>query len=67
MKKEIFYCPKCGLELIPVVQSFNSPLNREQFESVKAGDYYCLNCKGNRGNTGYRYYWEKELKNECSI
>lgn len=54
-------CPECKNELFPVLQDRSSPLNYEQFESVRAGDYYCENCTGSRGNSGYRYFWKKEL------
>ena len=54
-------CPECGKELNIVPSS--KCLNPEQYDSVKAGDYFCKNCKGNRGNTGYRYYWKEEINN----
>lgn len=34
-------CPICGETLIEVRQSEPKMLNSEQFDSVKAGDYYC--------------------------
>lgn len=52
-------CPECGKELNIVPGS--KCLNPEQWDSVKAGDYYCTKCKGNRGKTGYRYYWKEEI------
>lgn len=54
-------CPECGEELNIVPDS--KCLNPEQYDSVKAGDYYCTNCKGDRGKTGFRYYWKEELNN----
>jgi predicted RNA-binding Zn-ribbon protein involved in translation (DUF1610 family) len=56
-----FLCPKCGKLLKRVRQSAYSMLNRDQFDSVKAGDYYCDSCKGERGKDGMRYFWKHEL------
>jgi len=58
-----YNCPECGNKLEKVTQSSHSILNEYQFEAVKAGDYFCKTCKGNRGKTGYRYYWKSELEN----
>ena len=56
-------CPKCGGKLNLVTQSSKSPLNEEQFDSIKAGDYYCDKCEGDRGKkTRHRYYWKRELE-----
>jgi hypothetical protein len=56
-------CPQCGKELMPVVQSENSMLNSEQFDAIRAGDYYCKYCKGNeRGKfENLCYWWENEV------
>jgi hypothetical protein len=54
-------CPDCKGPLQQVTCQSFSYLNPDQFDSVKAGDYYCTECKGKRGNTGYRYYWKSEL------
>jgi hypothetical protein len=54
-------CPGCSGLLEPVRQSDTSPLNRHQFDAVKAGDWFCRNCKGDRSATGFRYYWHHEL------
>jgi len=55
-------CPQCGSPLQPVLQSPNSPLNRDQFDAVKAGDYYCETCPDNdRGKKLLCYWWEREL------
>ncbi len=55
-------CPRCGGPLIAVRQSANSPLNADQFDAVKAGDYYCPSCPSNdRGHTPLCYWWEHEL------
>jgi hypothetical protein len=54
-------CPGCGRPLNRVRQSPNSSLNRDQWESCIAGNWYCEHCKGSRGQTDYRYYWDREL------
>lgn len=55
-------CPTCGNSLLKVRQSSDSMLNAEQFAAVKAGDWYCETCPSNeRGNTRYKYYWNREL------
>ena len=46
-------CPCCNLELQEVIQSLDSLLNEYQWESVKAGDYYCINCKPELVNKFY--------------
>ncbi len=58
-----YNCPDCNNKLEKVIQSENSPLNKEQFDSVRAGDYFCRICPGTRGKSGFRYYWGYELKN----
>lgn len=55
-------CPLCKGELLPVRQSAGSHLNAEQFDAIKAGDYFCTTCPSNgRGNTAVRYFWAREL------
>ncbi len=59
-----YLCPKCGYLLFKVKRDKNSSLalSQGQFDAVKAGDYVCENgCTGQRGISGKRYYWEKEL------
>ena len=59
-------CPECGRKLEKVVRSPYSPLNEHQFDAVKAGDWYCAGCPSNdRGNSGYRYFWLKEVLHTC--
>jgi hypothetical protein len=37
-------------------------LNDDQFDAVRAGDWYCVKCpSNNRGNTPFRYWWDSEL------
>lgn len=55
-------CPQCGGPVKRVEQSPRSPLNRGQFDAVKAGDYYCEFCPSNgRGKLPLAYWWESEL------
>lgn len=62
--KPVTVCPICLGSLKPVVQSANSPLNEYQFNAVKAGDYYCTLCKGDEGNTPFKYWWARELQKQ---
>lgn len=56
-------CPVCGKELIRVRYPANSPLNREQWASQRAGDWYCETCpSGWATNRPYRYFWDHEVK-----
>jgi hypothetical protein len=57
-------CPACGTELREVLYPPGSLLNRDQWNTVKAGDYYCIICTSDRCATGYRYYWKRELTQE---
>lgn len=55
-------CPQCGGEIERVRQSEFSALNADQFDSVKAGDWFCVNCpSNNRGQMPLCYWWEREL------
>lgn len=61
-----FKCPDCGKQLQKVTRSAGSPLNAEQFDAVRAGDWYCDACPGNgRGNTNLRYFWDREVLHTC--
>lgn len=53
-------CPICSHRLNFVRQSSHSFLNKEQFNSVKAGDYFCINCKPTQG-LKYKYFWKNEI------
>lgn len=55
-------CPECGLALYPVKYPSGSPLNRDQWESTRAGDFYCTSCTSDVSKSGFRYFWEHELK-----
>lgn len=55
-------CPRCGCTLGKVTYPRDSMLNEEQFDAVRAGDWYCTVCPSNgRGNTSYRYFFDNEL------
>ena len=55
-------CPQCGSDLLPVLQSPTSPLNRDQFDAQRAGDWYCRTCPDNgRGHSRLCYWWDREL------
>jgi hypothetical protein len=55
-------CPTCARALHKVMRPSGSMLNDDQFDAVRAGDWYCDTCPSNeRGNTGYRYFWTREL------
>ncbi len=61
-----FKCPDCGKPLEKVRQSATSPLNAEQFDAMKAGDFFCDACPSNeRGNAQLRYFWKRELLGQC--
>jgi hypothetical protein len=54
-------CPECGERLEAVRFNPDCLLNFEQWSSIRAGDYFCRRCRGDRGKSGYRYYWKSEL------
>lgn len=56
-------CPTCGKRLWRVTRDEDSMLNDEQFDAVRAGDWYCDSCpSNNRARTRYRYFWNHELQ-----
>lgn len=58
-------CPACSGELTAIVN--NGLLNDDQFDSIKAGDFYCRSCPANgRGHLNYCYWWSSELKSEAT-
>lgn len=55
-------CPQCRGPLKEVRQPSNSMLNRDQWESSIAGNWYCDKCPSNdRGNAPLCYWWTREL------
>lgn len=59
-------CPRCGRSLEKVsYRPGAGSLNRDQWESSRAGDWWCEACPDNgRGNAG-AYYWDRELVSEA--
>lgn len=56
-------CPTCGVPLHRVRRESGSMLNADQFDSVKAGDWFCDTCPNNgRGSPDFCYWWDSELK-----
>jgi hypothetical protein len=58
-------CPNCNGSARPVTQS-NSYLNSDQFDAIRAGDYYCETCPEEAGTakksqSGYAYFWERDI------
>ena len=62
--KFIPLCPQCKKPLEEVRYPDGCMLNRDQFDSIRAGDYYCTSCKGNEAKSGFKYWWEKEVINK---
>lgn len=59
-------CPTCSKPLKIVRRSPGSPLNEDQFDSAKAGDYYCDSCpSNNRGKADLAYFWLREVLHTC--
>lgn len=54
-------CPQCGNPLYRVLNPSFSMLNDEQFAAVRAGDWYCSECKSDAAASGYKYYWDEDL------
>lgn len=53
-------CPTCGRPLVEVRYP-GGALNREQWASIRAGDWWCETCPDNgRGRSG-SYWWTREL------
>jgi hypothetical protein len=59
---EAMKCPDCNSALQRVRQDEYSMLNSEQFDAVKAGDWFCTRCPSDgKARTGYRYFWNHDL------
>lgn len=59
-------CPQCGKPLNRVPGS--SWMNDDQYEAVKAGDWFCETCPDNgRGNSGLCYWWHQEVENNQQL
>lgn len=58
-------CPTCRGPLEAVRYEQGSMINREQFDSIRAGDWYCTACPGTEAKSGYKYWWDKDLAAEA--
>jgi len=55
-------CPQCRNPLEKVRRGSNSPLNEEQFDAIKAGDWFCKKCPSNsRSKSPFAYFWDSEI------
>lgn len=55
-------CPQCGETLEEVQYPSGSMLNRDQWRSQIAGEYYCEACPDNgRAKNGGCYWWAREV------
>lgn len=55
-------CPDCQQPLKIVRQTGEKLYNDDQFDAIKAGDYYCEKCPSNgRGNQPLKYWWAHEI------
>lgn len=55
-------CPQCGGSVEKVRYPSDSMLNEYQWDSVRAGDWYCQKCPpNNRSNTKLCYWWDDEV------
>lgn len=54
-------CPRCDRPLKRVPKP--SWMNSDQWDAVKAGDYFCEACPSNdRGNGPFHYFWASEVE-----
>lgn len=60
--KENPKCPKCDKRLTQVRRPSGSMLNSDQFDAVRAGDWFCDCHTNGRGNTPYAYFWDSEVR-----
>lgn len=60
---EIPRCPQCRAAVAKVTRPIGSPLNNEQFDAIKNGDWICLKCyrTGVLGARRGRYWWDSEV------
>lgn len=55
-------CPNCDRKLIEVPRHSRT-LNDDQYNSIKAGDWWCETCPdNNRGTAGFCYWWDHEIE-----
>jgi hypothetical protein len=53
-------CPQCGESLNAVTN--NGPLNDDQFDAIKAGDWYCERCEDGSIRNGKKHWRDKDLE-----
>lgn len=56
-------CPACG-EPLQKVRNTGGWMNDDQFDAVKAGDWFCECHNNGRGNTPLAYYWDREVPHD---
>jgi hypothetical protein len=63
MKYKTALCPQCSTALEKVKNPAGSYMNNEQFDAVKAGDWFCKLCRSNGRNKINKvcYWWDKEV------
>jgi uncharacterized protein (UPF0212 family) len=54
-------CPDCSAKLKTVYRSSSSCLSQDQFDAVKAGDYWCPACTDKTTKSGFKYFWKNDL------
>lgn len=57
-------CPGCGGTLTEVRYPAGSMFNRDQWESMIIGNWYCTACPPHpdrQSHMGYRYWWDHEV------
>ena len=60
-KREVVRCPRCAKPLEHVTYPRGSMLNEDQWDAVRAGDWWCETCPSNgRGKAG-AYFWNREI------
>jgi hypothetical protein len=52
-------CPKCGNDLTPT----KAPawMNSDQWDAVKAGDWFCKCHDNGRARSGVAHFWDREV------
>jgi hypothetical protein len=59
-QNHVALCPVCKEPLHPVAYPSGAMLNCDQWDSVRAGDWYCDTCPPGSGQR-YCYWWESEV------
>jgi ribosomal protein L37AE/L43A len=54
-------CPDCNTKLKTVRRFSGSYLSQDQFDAVKAGDYYCPNCNDEATKSKFKFFWKRDL------